>query len=106
MEQRVATLSVMITVLDFTAEWCPPCKALKPTLAALAKEYGAAIEVVMVDVDADQIAAQNYNVRAMPTIVILRDGKEVGRTQGARPKAFLAGMIDRALHGDVAIASP
>jgi thioredoxin 1 len=99
-------MTARIRVLDFTAEWCPPCKALKPTLAALAREYGAAIEIVMIDVDADQLSAQSYNGRAMPTIVILRDGKEVGRTQGARPRAFLAGMIDRALHGDVAIASP
>ncbi len=99
-------MTARIKVLDFTAEWCPPCKALKPTLAALATEYGAAIEIVMIDVDADPLSAQSYNVRAMPTIVILRDGKEVGRTQGARPRRFLAGMIDRALNGDVAIASP
>ena len=95
-----------IKVLDFTADRCSPCKALKPTLEALAKEYGDKISIVMIDVDEDQLTAQQYNVRAMPTIVILRDGVEVGRTQGARPRAFLAGMIDRALHGDVAIASP
>jgi thioredoxin 1 len=99
-------MTARIKLLDFTAEWCPPCKALKPTLAALAAEYGAAVEIVLVDIDEDQLTAQRYDVRAMPTIVILRDGVEVGRTQGARPRAFLAGMIDRALHGDVAIASP
>lgn len=96
----------MIKVLDFTAAWCGPCKTLKPVLAALATEYGNHIEIVEIDTEEDPVAAQRYNVRAMPTIVLERDGVEVGRVVGARPRAFLAGMIDRALHGDVAIAGP
>jgi thioredoxin 1 len=96
----------MIKVLDFTAAWCGPCKTLKPVLAALATEYGKHVEIVEIDTEEDPVAAQRYNVRAMPTIVLERDGVEVGRVVGARPRAFLAGMIDRALHGDVAIAGP
>jgi thioredoxin len=103
---RVATFLGMVKVLDFTAAWCGPCKTLKPVLDALAKEYGSRIEIVQIDTEVDPLAAQQYNVRAMPTIVLIRDGKEVGRTVGARPRAFLQGMIDRALGGDVAIASP
>lgn len=79
---------------------------MEPTLAALAKEYGTRLRVVAVDVDEDQLTTQQYNVRSMPTFVLLRDGKEVGRAIGSRPRAFLAGMIDRALAGDVAIANP
>jgi thioredoxin 1 len=93
-----------ITVLDFTAAWCGPCRTIKPVLAALADEYK--VRVVMIDCDADPILAQQYNVRSMPTVVLLRDGKEVGRVVGARPRAFFAGMLDRALAGDVAIAGP
>jgi thioredoxin-like negative regulator of GroEL len=62
----------------------------------------------MVAVDCnDQIAlAERYNVRSMPTLVLLRDGREVGRVVGSRPRAFIAGVLDRALGGDVAIAAP
>jgi thioredoxin-like negative regulator of GroEL len=57
-------------------------------------------------VDHEQLLAQRFDVRSMPTLVLLRDGREVGRVVGARPRAFLEGVVDRALHGDTAIASP
>jgi thioredoxin len=93
-----------ITVLDFTAAWCGPCRTIKPVLAALADEYK--VRVVMIDCDAEPILAEQFGVRSMPTVVLLRDGVEVGRAVGARPRAFFAGMLDRALSGDVAIAGP
>lgn len=93
-----------LTIIDFTAAWCGPCRQLKPTLDALAKDYR--IPLVEVDVDSDQVAAQQFGVRSMPTVVLWRDGREVGRFVGARPRTFVAGMIERALAGDVAIASP
>jgi len=104
MVAAVATSPCMLTMLEFTAPWCPPCKAMKPALDALAAEYR--LTLTEIDVERDMVAAQRYEVRATPTIVILRDGAEVGRVVGARPRAFLAGMLDRALAGDVAIAGP
>jgi thioredoxin 1 len=95
-----------ITLVDFTAKWCGPCKVMEPVLAALAKEYADRVRVVAVDVDDEQLLAQQFNVRSMPTFVLVRDGREVGRVVGSRPRAFIAGMIDRALAGDTAIASP
>lgn len=95
-----------ITLVDFTARWCGPCKQLHPVLAALAAEYAGRVRVVAVDVDAEPALTQRYNVRAMPTLVVLRDHTEVGRVHGARPRAFIAGVLDRALGGDTAIASP
>ena len=94
------------TVLSFTAKWCGPCKQMKPVLETLAQEYAGRVEITYVDTDDDPITAQQYNVRSMPTFVVLRDGREVGRIVGSRPKAFVAGVLDRALAGDVAIASP
>jgi len=99
-------LAAGLTVLDFTAEHCGPCRTLAPVLAALAREYAGRATIVAVDVDRDPLLAQRFGVRAMPTVVLWRDGREVGRVVGARPRAFVAGMIDRALHGDVAIAAP
>jgi thioredoxin 1 len=93
-----------LTLLDFTAAWCGPCRQLKPVLESLATDYR--IRVAEIDVDHDQLLAQQFAVKAMPTVVLWRDGREVGRFVGARPRKFVAGMIERALAGDVAIAAP
>jgi thioredoxin-like negative regulator of GroEL len=95
-----------IQLLDFTATYCQPCKALEPVLAALATEYGPRLQVVEINTEDDPIKAQQFGVRATPTLVLVRDGVEVGRVVGARNRAFIAGMLDRALAGDRAIASP
>ena len=96
----------MVTLYDFTAKWCGPCRTMKPVLDALAKEYAGRVQLVEVDVDDDQVTAQQFNVRAMPTYVLVRDGREVGRFVGSRPRAFVAGVLDRALSGDVQITAP
>ena len=93
-----------LTLIDFTAAWCGPCRQLAPVLEAVAEARN--IRVVEVDVDHEQLLAQQFGVRSMPTVVLWRDGREVGRFVGARPRAFVAGMVDRALAGDVAIAAP
>lgn len=107
MTGRVGTSTGMtITVLDFTAAWCAPCRALTPILDSLAIEYAGRIRVEAIDVDHEPVLAQQYGVRSMPTLVILAGGREVGRIVGLRPRKFIAGVIDRALAGDVAIAAP
>lgn len=95
-----------VLAVYFTAAWCGPCKVMKPVLAALAAEYRGRVTIVAIDVDEERLVAQQYDVRSMPTLVILRDGREVGRVVGSRPRAFVAGVLDRALGGDVAIAAP
>ena len=95
-----------VAVLDFTATWCGPCKQLAPVLESIAAEYGDRIRVAAIDVDQEPVLAEQFVVRSMPTLVLLRDGREVGRVVGARSRAFVAGVIDRALAGDVAIAAP
>ena len=102
----LSKLSSGTYVLDFTAKHCGPCRQLAPTLHAIEKEYRGAFGLVEVDVDDEPQLAQAFGVRAMPTLVLWRDGKEVGRVVGARPRAFVQGVIDRALRGDVAIACP
>ncbi|MBA3465357.1 MAG: thioredoxin family protein [Deltaproteobacteria bacterium] len=95
-----------ITAIDFTAAWCAPCKVMEPVLAALATEYQGRVRLAAIDVNDEPVLAEHYGVRSMPTLVVLRDGREVGRIVGSRPRAFVAGVLDRALSGDVAIASP
>jgi thioredoxin 1 len=75
-------------------------------LDAVAKEYAGHVELSYVDVDEDKVTTAEYDVRSMPTLVFVRDGREVGRIIGSRPRAFVAGVLDRILNGDVAVASP
>ena len=95
-----------VTLVDFTAAWCPPCRVLGHVLAALVPAYAGRVRFTAVDVDAEPGLAERFGVRAMPTVVLLRDGREVGRLVGSRPRAFVAGMLDRALAGDTAITAP
>jgi thioredoxin 1 len=100
------TLRAGVTLVDFTAAWCAPCRVLGLVLDALVDDYAGRARFVAVDVDREPALAQRFNVRSMPTLVLLRDGHEVGRVVGSRPRAFVAGVLDRALAGDVAIAAP
>ena len=100
------TATRVVHVLDFGAKWCGPCRQLEPVIEALSRAYAGRVQFSMVDVDDDPALAQRHGVRSMPTLVIVRDGREVGRIIGARPRAFIAGVIDRALAGDVAITAP
>jgi thioredoxin 1 len=93
-----------VTVLDFTAAWCGPCRTVAPIVEALAAQYK--VRAVAIDVDHEPVLAQRFQVRSMPTLVVWRDGREVGRIIGSRSRAFIAGVLDRALAGDVAITSP
>jgi thioredoxin 1 len=86
-----------VHVIDFTAAWCGPCRTMVPILAALEREYVGRVSFAAVDVDHEPQLAQRYDVRSMPTLVFVRDGREVARIVGARSRAFVTDVLDRAL---------
>jgi thioredoxin 1 len=84
-------------LVDFTATWCAPCRAIKASLEELATQYLGKVSVVTVDVDVSQETSQKFGIRAMPTLLMFKDGKVVNQLVGAAPKARLEELIRRAL---------
>ena len=70
-------------MVDFHAEWCPPCKAMAPALDLVATEMKDKVKITKVDVDANPQATQTYGIQAMPTLLMFKGGKEVARKTGA-----------------------
>jgi thioredoxin 1 len=84
-------------LVDFWAEWCPPCHRIAPVLEELAAEYAGRARVVKVDADANPATARAYGILSLPTLSMFRDGKVVSQVIGAQPKAKLRAQIEAAL---------
>ena len=74
-------------LVDFWAPWCPPCRQLGPTVEAIARDHAAAVKVAKIDVDANPETASAYGVSSIPAVLVFRNGREVDRLVGLRPRA-------------------
>lgn len=83
-------------LVDFTADWCPPCRVMKPVLEELSGLRDD-VRIVTLDVDANPDTTVRHFVQGMPTFVLFDRGAEVGRFVGARPRAKLSRELDEAL---------
>ena len=84
-------------LVDFTATWCGPCRAIAPLVDQLAGEYVGRVKVTKLDIDESPGTAQQFRIRGVPTLLMIKDGKVVGQQVGAVPKAKIQGLIDSAL---------
>jgi len=84
-------------LVDFWAVWCMPCRAIAPSVDALATEFKGRAKVGKLNVDENQQVAAQYGIRSIPTLLIFKDGKPVDQIVGVQPKAKLAEALERAL---------
>ena len=87
----------MIELLDFYAEWCPPCKMMEPVFVELKKEFAGRVKFRKIDVDKEGEKAAEFKVMSIPTFVILKDGQEISRKIGALSREVLKNWIEENL---------
>ncbi len=84
-------------LVDLWAAWCGPCRVVGPIVDEIAGERAESLDVFKLDVDANPEVAMRYGVNSIPTLLVFRDGEEVGRVVGALPKARIEAQLDEAL---------
>ena len=85
--------SRMPVLLDFWASWCGPCKMMSPVVDEIAESMNTSIKVGKINVDECPELASKYEVMSIPTFVVLKDGKETGRTVGVQSKEEIVKLI-------------
>ena len=83
-----------LVLIDLWAPWCGPCRMVAPVLEKLAARYAGSLKVVKINVDDNPRSAAQYEARSIPTLVMVRNGKEVDRVIGAQPEPALAAKIE------------
>jgi thioredoxin 2 len=86
-------------LVDMWATWCGPCRMVSPALERLATDRRGQIKLVKVDVDAAPRLSQRFEIRAVPTLMVFRDGEPIARQAGAAPEPALRSWLDGALSG-------
>jgi thioredoxin 2 len=93
----VAERASIPALVDFWATWCGPCRMVSPALEQLATERAGVIKLVKVDVDRAPDLGQRFQIQAVPTLLVLRDGEVAARQAGAAPVAVLRRWLDDTL---------
>ncbi len=86
-----------LVLVDLWAEWCSPCKMMEPVLEEIAGEMEESLQVVKINIDQNQETPMKFNVMNIPTLLFLKDGKEVDRVIGVVPKKQLVKKIENYL---------
>ncbi len=92
--QREVLESSVPVLVDFWASWCTPCRMLAPTIEKLAEENQDKLKVCKLNTDENQNIAAQYGIQGIPTLIVFKEGKEVGRTVGVMSKEKLQEKLD------------
>jgi len=84
-----------LVLIDFWASWCGPCTALEPTIEELAKEYAGKVLVGKINVDENPVTAEFYQIFSIPTLLVMKNGKEVDRIVGLCPKNHIDAALKK-----------
>jgi thioredoxin 1 len=95
--ETLALQAQLPVLIDFTAAWCPPCRAIAPHVAAIARDHAGKLSVATCDADANGALAARLDVRSLPTLLLFKGGLVVGQIVGAVPKARIEALVARAL---------
>jgi len=87
--------SEKLSVIDFWAEWCGPCRAIGPVIEELSKEYDGKVNVGKVNVDHNPQISMNYGITSIPAILFVKGGQVVDKLVGAQPKANFVKKIEQ-----------
>jgi len=90
-----ASIQQGLVLVDFWAAWCGPCRAIAPKLEEIAQEMGEQVKILKMDVDQNSLTPGQFGIRAIPTLVLFKNGQEVDRIMGNVPKEQLIQLIKK-----------
>lgn len=83
-----------LTLVDFFATWCGPCKMMHPVLEQLKEEMGDSLRIIKIDIDKNEALMEQYRIQSVPTLMLFREGQQLWRQSGAMPLAELTNIIN------------
>lgn len=100
MKQFQSKLKNKIVLVDFSASWCAPCKAMAPIVKGMIKTYAGKASLIEINIDAQRTLATDYMVQSIPTLIIFNDGREVKRLVGLQPAEIIEQSLNNVMGND------
>jgi thioredoxin 1 len=95
--QKLTQADKRLALIDFYADWCAPCQTMNPILQQLSRDYSKYISLVKVNVDKSRPVAEKFNVKSIPTLVLLNNNKIIWRKSGLVRKSEIKTVIDKSI---------